>query len=59
MFGSDRRGVAAPHVVLLDVEVGHRVGVGRLVEHQVLVVLHGVGLDGAPTDPDQTGVDRP
>jgi len=45
----DRRAVAALHVVLLDVEIGHRVGVPppRRAD-QIVVGLHGIGLERRP-----------
>ena len=55
---ADGRGVAAAHVVVLDLQVGHRVGVGALVQHQVAVGLHGVGAPRPLLDPDQAAVDR-
>ena len=44
-------GMAAAHVVVLDLEVRHRVGVRPFVEHQVAVGLKGVGAPGALLDP--------
>ena len=53
----DRGGVGAADVVGLDLQSGDRVGVGRLREQQVAVVLEGVGLLGAGIDADHPAPD--
>src|ERR1035437_3848508 len=53
-----RRRVAAPDVVLLDVEVGNRVRMRPFIEDEVVIGLHGVGPDRSPPHPDQPAVDR-
>ncbi len=57
--GTDRRGVAATNVVVLDLEIGDRVGVGAFVQHQVPIGLEGVGSPRSLVHPDETAVDRP
>ena len=56
--GPHRRGVAAAHVVLVDVEIGHGVGMGPFGEHEVVVRLEGIGAPCPFADPDQAAVDR-
>ena len=53
----DRAGVAALHVVGLDLEVGHALGPGAVAEREVAVGLEGVRALGLVADPDQPGVD--
>ena len=56
---ADRRGVAAADVVVLDLEVRHRLGPRVLGQLEVAVGLEGVGAPGLLPDPDEAGVDRP
>ena len=44
--GSHRRGVTAAHVVLLDIEIRNRIGVGTLGQNEIVVRLEGVGPRG-------------
>ena len=55
---TDRRGVRAADVVLLDVEIGNRVGVRALGEHEVAIGLRGDGTAGALGHVDHAAVDR-
>ena len=55
---ADGRGVRAPDVVLLDVEVRHRVGVRPVAQHEIAVRLEGVGALGAASHPDEPRVHR-
>ena len=48
---ADRRGVAAVHVVVLDLEVGHRLGPGVVGQLEVAVGLEGVGAPGVLAAP--------
>ena len=48
-----------PHVVGLDLEAGYRVGAGRFREHQVVVLLVGVGALGVFFDADHSLPDDP
>ena len=53
----DRRGVAAAHVVVLDLEVRHRLGPCVVGQLDVAVGLEGVRAPGVLPHPDQPGVD--
>ncbi len=51
--------MGAAHVVGFDLQAGDRVGAGGFREHQVVVLLVGVGALGVLLDPDHSLPDDP